>query len=794
MRALPPSGGGSCQHVGDDCMGGNGSDGGQSAFQIWETNKVRLVSTAIFALTLPIASAASAQMIQISPAVISGTPTPTPPPEPPVATCETTPGGPTVAYTPRIFGTPMEGQTLRAIVGTWTNGPTTVVGFTYHWSGAGIDGAETYTAVPSDVGHTISLTVCSHNASGQTAYTVSTAAIQPRTPPAANCNGWASSTFVDGCANAPTLNDYSVYHPDFFENFARLSGQTYGNTISGAPGCKAVNGQNPATNCHPPWAVAGVDYPVGPNCSTADCGFRQPESATDPTNFASPNWHGNPGNCHINRAGPAYARWQVVCSAIGINGQNMDIGPFDWSAAGNPYGHGLSLRIDNWIGTCDIHDNYFVTDLDYSATFNANTVFGWSSGCWGGLTVERNTFRLRDDTTAPPTMDALWGCPAGAGTNGASKCRIAYWAGRGGGGGNRTLFHFYYNGMVNCPMRCLTVAGNLDARYNYFNGVNTYGGSGYQGHGDGWMTISYDGPQGFSKAQVCNCDGIPSLREQFDTWLVPNYGSGSTSCLSCALVNAPSGSTLGGTVAHTGDMSFTTMSPVSTGGANTAGGGGTFVDGTSVIAGKGWPTSRYSSPPWIAHAPNSNGARTYPRITGCSVGGVSGCSAAQMAACSPSTPCKYTTSVPMIAGTYKASQFGFLFPSTVQNVNYSNNVYVSNAVFTTGLATGREYCNGGGNAVPIYPCSAVQSMWWAGYGTYNNLTVQNNYVDLCGNNVGNYGMPVPCSAREVQAAIRAGRFGSSGPEVTAAQGGNVLMTTGQCIGVFNVANTSNSGC
>ena len=56
--------------------------------------------------------------------------------------------------------------------------------------------------------------------------------------------------------------------------------------------------------------------------------------------------------------------------------------------------------------------------------------------------------------------------------------------------------------------------------------------------------------------------------------------------------------------------------------------------------------------------------------------------------------------------------------------DYENNVWVGNIINSTG-ASGSVFCKGRG-------CPAVQSVWWAGYGVYQNVIVKNNYADLCG--------------------------------------------------------------
>lgn len=71
-----------------------------------------------------------------------------------------------------------------------------------------------------------------------------------------------------------------------------------------------------------------------------------------------------------------------------------------------------------------------------------------------------------------------------------------------------------------------------------------YDSTAFAAHGDGWMTAFYNGPEGPSR-QVCNCSGINSFVEKFDTWLAPNIGAGATSCFTCAIVNQPAGTLRG---------------------------------------------------------------------------------------------------------------------------------------------------------------------------------------------------------------------------------------------------------
>ena len=179
-------------------------------------------------------------------------------------------------------------------------------------------------------------------------------------PPSGACGGWASTVFSDGCAGAPPASAYTIQHPVFFSGYARQSGQSYVTT----GGCKGN------AHCHPPWAVAGVDYPVG--VSTVGTGFASPGSATDPTNASSPNYsNGNPAHC--SKGGKNV----IFCG--GPTSQEVDIGPFDFSYQGNATGVGMGLSLGSGLtGPCVIHDSYFVFDLN--ATYHNIGVAAYNFG------------------------------------------------------------------------------------------------------------------------------------------------------------------------------------------------------------------------------------------------------------------------------------------------------------------------------------------------------------------------------------------------------------------------------
>jgi hypothetical protein len=573
--------------------------------------------------------------------------------------------------------------------------------------------------------------------------------------PSGACGGWASSTFADGCAGAPPASAYTIQHPDFFSGYARQSGQTYVST----GGCKGN------ANCHPPWAVAGVDYPVG--VSTVGTGFASPGSATDPTNSSSPNYsNGNPAHC----ARPGNAN-VIVCN--GVTKQEVDIGPFDFSYQGNATGHGMGLTISpNVQGPCIIHDSYFVFDLNSTSHTTGAAAYSFQ-GC-SSLTIKNSVFRLRNDTTG--VMDAMWAPPG--------STNLFYFAGAGTRLGNvNNKLNLEYDAFIHCPSRCFSTSA-LNASHNYFEGVNIYDSTGFAAHGDGWMAVFYNGPTGFASVQICNCSGIDSFVEKFDTWLAPNFGAGATSCFTCALVNVPGGvlhgtSTAGSNILHVTQVGMS--------------GGQYPAVGANVFG-----TPRDNAYVFPHAAPN-----TVPAVLQCADSqGNPGCSLAQAQSCSTATPCDYTLTVPWSVtcpnDRVSNCSWGYIFAADVNTADYENNVWVGNIITATRAAPG--FCTG-------FPCPAVQSAWWAGYGRYQNVIVKNNYADLCG--IGgsffqsqemrgspryttgppDYHCNVPLYP-STQLDPNLQNFGGAAPETSAVEGGNVMMTNGAYFIVFKAPQNS----
>ena len=105
---------------------------------------------------------------------------------------------------------------------------------------------------------------------------------------------------------------------------------------------------------------------------------------------------------------------------------------------------------------------------------------------------------------------------------------------------------------------------------------------------------------------------------------------------------------------------------------------------------------------------------------------------------------------------------------------------MGNIINSTGAA-GRAFCKGPG-------CSTNQSVWWAGYGIYQNVIVKNNYADMCG---------IGGAFKQTQGHNRTSGLSLRGPdddgqsvvwgvvpEASLAEGGNVMMTNGGCFSLW----------
>jgi hypothetical protein len=641
-------------------------------------------------------------------------------------------------------------------------------------------------------------------------------------PPMANCNGWGRYTWADGCAGAPTLNNYSVYKPSFFNGttgkgdylntggynnyVAGTSGRMSGQTWATTGGCAKVPAGKSPDHCHPPWAVAAVDYPVGPNCPTADCGFGHPGSDTDPTNFNGAGYRNvnnvqNPGNCKIQR-GWWYQYWLIYCNPTSPTTQELDIGPLDFSWRGNCVdvstntpgqetippavppvpgnsthpciGHGLGFAIGpNVQGPCVIHDSYFVFDQTTSGRAGTLSIHSMGGGCTS-MTLRNNVFIPRDDGVSPAQMPAMWNAQNTITTN------TTYLISMNG----RANPIVEYNAFINCPARCLSFgAQSLNAKYNYFEGVNMYGPTGTQSHGDGMMWTFYNGPSGPSRA-ICNCSGVNTISEKFDTWLQPSRGSGGNTAFMAAVVNSPYGCCKGYVDSYTPppyryDVKFAHLPNNGTGSGPSD--GELIVPGTFV-------------PPNTRWFDLSQAHLRWPVVQSCKdANGNVGCSEAQAYSCATSTPCTITFDVPVKPNNTCCS---FAFAADVQDYDIENNIYVGNNVSATGNSTGFEYCHG-------YPCGTASQAWWNGYAIFHNVTYKNNYIDNCGI-AGDYTVGTNATTKYTTGppdfncvTPPAGQILGGGPpwgaagayQITGVEGGNVQMSNGAYFSIFEAQNS-----
>ena len=176
-----------------------------------------------------------------------------------------------------------------------------------------------------------------------TSYTYGPFNVEATPPGTSNCDGWGSGTLADGCSGAPTKAAYNIQHSDLLTGYGQRNGQTY-------PGATPTGGCiHP--NCHPSWAVAGMDYPVGPStdgctdpthCGPGTCvlnppaggcnplsevGFGNPGTATDPTNNVSPNWGSTAQTVLANSSTSGSSTLNLQSLPSGVAGSWMVYGP-----------------------------------------------------------------------------------------------------------------------------------------------------------------------------------------------------------------------------------------------------------------------------------------------------------------------------------------------------------------------------------------------------------------------------------------------------------------------------------
>ena len=177
----------------------------------------------------------------------------------------------------------------------------------------------------------------------------------------------STSGFV--ATGPPVSNTNTVQHTDFFTgSHARQSGQSWGNTT----GTACTN-----TNCHPPWNVAGVDYPVGIQSSfpATLCG------STSSTTLCDPSTATLPAGCTYcpanNATSPCVGidRQEVACAGHA----SYDFEGYDFSATSRSPNACVALDINSSTGggTLTIKNNKFGNTAGcYSPTHhNFSTVF-----------------------------------------------------------------------------------------------------------------------------------------------------------------------------------------------------------------------------------------------------------------------------------------------------------------------------------------------------------------------------------------------------------------------------------
>jgi hypothetical protein len=746
----------------------------------------------------------------------------------------TPPAIPTLTVAPTIAGSIGNqfyvGSDIVATTGTWGGGVPSDFEFTWYRNGTPITGAvnQSYTLQAADQGQTINVGVIAQNAGGNSLQALS-ASISPTAFPIAggtNCAGYGSSTIFDGCALAPAPNPYNIQHSNFFSGYAIRSGQVYPSTN----GCKGM------ANCHPTWAVSGVDYPTG--VSNVGTGFAKPETSTDPTSKTA---NFTDGKCSQGGNGLAF----ISCTA-GTDGA-INIGPLDFSWQGNDqsgpifitnpgtgytapkvvFSGGGCVTVPTATATvgktvngvlteageitainyqvigkgCTSAPQLTITDPTGSgatATASGPSGLGLSiSGGTGPCVIHDSYFVFDLNVTHQSSGDAAYtfsGCSSLTLINDVFRVRdpvtgqidtlfngvpsgFVVWIATGNPASSAANLNrptiLENVAMINCPSRCVA-AGVLMSHHNYFEGPNMM--SAGAAHGDGLITSFYNGPA-FGPGVPCNCSGLNLWQEKLDTWLLPSNGASANTCISCSVINVPGGS-VSGTTNGDGILHVTNINPS----------GGSFMGPGSIIV-PGAGTKNF--------APISGSAL----VTQCQdASGNVGCSETFDQSCSTTTPCLVQLNTPWPACP-NAQQtapctWTYTFAATVKVGDYENNVWVANATYANGAA-GSGFCVG-------WPCTSAANAWGLFYATYLSTTVINNYADLTaisatkdsGSLTGateqgptpQWTMGYPAytyrSPLYPASSYNGINWFSAGGAPTQNDGGNVSLTNGACLSAF----------
>lgn len=212
----------------------------------------------------------------------------------------------------------------------------------------------------------------------------------------------------------PTANANTVQHTDFFTgSYARQSGQTWGNTTGSA----CVN-----ANCHPPWNVAGVDYPVG-----VHSGITLKDPTTSMTvpgcTYCPPNTTTTPG-CPGTLYGAPYAEGgnSVFC----YNQTSFDIEGYNFKTTAQGC---TRLRIGSvGSGNITIKDNLFGADIGCTIGVTSNSPPGIVQVDAGAGTPATVNFSYNAiiGNGKDPTVNLYWNFGVVLGTGGSVNTISTY--------------------------------------------------------------------------------------------------------------------------------------------------------------------------------------------------------------------------------------------------------------------------------------------------------------------------------------------------------------------------------
>lgn len=407
-------------------------------------------------------------------------------------------------------------------------------------------------------------------------------------------------------------------------------------------------------------------------------------------------------------------------------------------------GVALSLQVGSGItGPCNIHDNYMPFDLNSTWSVNSNSV-SYLNGC-SVMDFHNNTMALRDPSN-PSANYPMW-----QGTDNSLLIWMALQQGTTNSAQANRPAIAEYNDFMSCNARCFA-ATNFDIRHNYYQGININAPGASAAHGDGIIATGYNGPTALEFAQQCSCSGYNQTLETGDTWLLPAYGAGTTTCITCVAIQVPAftlnGWTSGDDILHVTAVShlYPTMWP---------------DIGAPIGSGLTSPTE-----PWAAIAECETAA------------GIIGCNLGQAASCSPTAPCLYTMTSPMqpCVSTTTQCAYNFNFPADWIDVEYTHNVWVANMLNATG--SGEE--GPGGPAGGGVSAFTFMSYMRVSYGTFSN-----NYMDPCGASTNNPNTGWPNYACPAQTFANPNPFVATGDANIATVGvNNVNLLTGQCTPIF----------